>query len=140
MSSNMPSRTPTLTSQHSASSKVKPPPSSSSSHSLPHNTALDGNLDSPKGKGSGASTPTGSKKAVAGGQPQQGMVAPLELSRWRFWAVFISLMIAIFLFALGTSHHYLPSITETCKLRRDSRSIDSRDCYSKDYRGFQQFD
>lgn len=30
-----------------------------------------------------------------------GMQAPLELPRWRFWLVFVSLMVAIFLFALG---------------------------------------
>lgn len=41
------------------------------------------------------------EKIIKPSTPQQGMVAPLELSKWRFWAIFISLMISIFLFALG---------------------------------------
>ena len=35
------------------------------------------------------------------GPGEGGAQAPLEVSRPRFWAIFISLMFAIFLFALG---------------------------------------
>lgn len=56
-----------------------------------------------KDKKLGTATPTSEKDAKKSDKgPQQGMVAPLQLTRWRFWAIFISLMISIFLFALGT--------------------------------------
>lgn len=48
---------------------------------------------SPKGSGSGSSTPGGRRKTGPSG-------AYLELPRWRFWSVLVSLMISIFLFAL----------------------------------------
>ena len=81
------SRTPTMVSDHSDTvSKAKPDPSSDS-HAR---RSSDGSSIHPE-------------KVVKPGTPQQGMVAPLQLSRWRFWAIFISLMISIFLFALGMS-------------------------------------
>jgi len=81
------SRTPTMVSDHSDTvSKAKPDPSSDS-HAR---RSSDGSSIHPE-------------KVVKPVTPQQGMVAPLQLSRWRFWAIFISLMISIFLFALGMS-------------------------------------
>jgi len=71
----------------SAVSKAKPP-ASSDSHGVHTRRGSDESSTSPE-------------KVVKPGTPQQGMVAPLQLSRWRFWAIFISLMISIFLFALG---------------------------------------
>lgn len=38
----------------------------------------------------------------AGGHPV--LHAPLEVSRTRFWLIFISLMVSVFLFALGQSY------------------------------------
>lgn len=90
--SNTPTRTPTLVSTHSAMSKVKQAPSDSRRGS-DHSSVVSGS-DAEKKVKAPTTTPTG---------PQVGMVAPLQLSRWRFWAIFISLMISIFLFALGES-------------------------------------
>jgi hypothetical protein len=81
------SRTPTMVSDHSDTVSKAIPPPSSDSHA--------------RRSSDGSSIP--SEKVVQPGSPQQGMVAPLQLSRWRFWAIFISLMISIFLFALGMS-------------------------------------
>jgi len=97
--SGIPSRTPTLASNHSMSN-IKPTPSDQSHDVVTSRRGSDH-----------SSVPTEKEKAVtATGKPaglQQGMVAPLQLSRWRFWAIFISLMISIFLFALGKSSHHL---------------------------------
>lgn len=98
MSSKMPSRTPTLVSQHSTSSDDKARRPSSSNHSLPR-----GDDDLKVKTQSGTTSPTDKDGKKAEGGLQQGVVAPLQLTRWRFWAIFISLMISIFLFALGTS-------------------------------------
>jgi hypothetical protein len=100
--SSIPSRTPTLASNRSMSN-IKPTPSDQSHDVVTFRRGSDH-----------SSVPTEKEKAVTGatatGKPaglQQGMVAPLQLSRWRFWAIFISLMISIFLFALGKSSHHL---------------------------------
>jgi hypothetical protein len=86
-----PSRTPTAVTDHSdkVMSNAKPPRSSTSHEGIaPRRASDDSSVPSEK-----------AVKATTG--PQQGMVAPLQLSRWRFWAIFVSLMISIFLFALG---------------------------------------
>lgn len=95
MSSNMPSRTPTLISHHSGDLKDKARPSSST-HSLSH--GADDNL---KTKFSDSPTPSEKDVKKIDKGPERGMVAPLQLTRFRFWAIFLSLMISIFLFALG---------------------------------------
>lgn len=77
-------------------SKVKPSPSDHS-HDVAARRGSDHSSVSSEKAVKGTATPT--KPAGL----QQGMVAPLQLSRWRFWAIFISLMISIFLFALGKS-------------------------------------
>lgn len=51
--------------------------------------SIDGNIDVEAGQ-KGTSTPAG-----------QAMQAPIDVPRWRFWAIFISLMFGVFLFALG---------------------------------------
>lgn len=108
------SRTPTMVSDQSETvTKAKPAPSSDSAR-----------------RGSDESN-IHPEKVVKPGTPQQGMVAPLQLSRWRFWAIFISLMISIFLFALGMfsilSVHYIL----TC------RPTYPRYCHSQNHRSLQ---
>jgi hypothetical protein len=45
------------------------------------------------------------KKPIPAGPPAGvSQQAPLELSRWRFVAIFLALMMSIFLFALGEFH------------------------------------
>jgi hypothetical protein len=68
------------------------PPRTSDSHDVAPRRGSDDTTSVTSDKGKVAKPSTG---------PQHGMVAPLQLSRWRFWAIFISLMISIFLFALG---------------------------------------
>jgi hypothetical protein len=102
------SRTPTMVSDHSDTvSKAKPLPRSS-----------DGSSIHPE-------------KVIKPGTPQQGMVAPLQLSRWRFWAIFISLMISIFLFALGMSSTLSVDGRLTC------RPTYPRYCYPQNHRSLQ---
>jgi len=108
------SRTPTMVSDHSDTvSKAKPPPSSGSAR-----------------RGSDESS-THPEKVVKPATPQQGMVAPLQLSRWRFWAIFVSLMISIFLFALGMSSIMSLEEVLTC------RPTYPRYCHSQDHRSLQ---
>jgi hypothetical protein len=109
------SRTPTMVSDHSDTvSKAKPTPSS----------------DSHARRSSDASS-IHPEKVIKPDTPQQGMVAPLQLSRWRFWAIFISLMISIFLFALGMSSTLSVDGIFTC------RPTDPRYCYSQNHRSLQ---
>lgn len=106
MSDTMTSRTPTLVSHHSDtdSSKAKPRPSGShsSTHSLSHGIDVAKRERSNSNRASTTGDKDKDEKPSSGGM-EKGMVAPLQLTRWRFWAIFLSLMISIFLFALGKS-------------------------------------
>ncbi|OCF40914.1 aflatoxin efflux pump AFLT [Kwoniella heveanensis CBS 569] len=61
----------------------------------------NGTVDSPSPSPSGTATPTTKEKKVRAPPAGHAAVhAPIEVPRWRFWAIFLSLMISIFLFAL----------------------------------------
>jgi hypothetical protein len=115
--SNMTSPTPTL---HSADHVHKDPSDSrrDSTHSDPSAKAL--------AKQERHDHNAAKEAARAAAAPQGvSMQAPIEVSRFRFWMIFLALMFSIFLFALG----------ELCSVRRgsmtdaDLRPIDRRDCH-----------
>ena len=68
-----------------------------------------------------AKTPKAAPEGVA-------LQAPLEIPRWRFWAVFISLLFSVFLFALGTCDVAFRSPTNL------NRSTHPRNCHTKNHR------
>ncbi|OCF76843.1 aflatoxin efflux pump AFLT [Kwoniella mangroviensis CBS 8886] len=64
-----------------------------------HNNGLP-QTDTTSSNNSDGKKPKKEKKSHAPPEGHSGVHAPMELPKWRFWAIFISLMVCIFLFAL----------------------------------------
>lgn len=93
--SNMPSPTPTLHSaDHSQGHKEPGESRRSSTHSDPSAKALAKQERHEHNAAKEAARAAAAPKGVS-------MQAPIEVSRFRFWMIFLALMFSIFLFALG---------------------------------------
>lgn len=94
----------TTLASHPTKESGSPPSIAGSTHSHPHSDD-SGAVTKEKPAAAAAVAASGSDKNTPKSAPPKGhsgtMQAPLELPRWRFWLVFVSLMVAIFLFALG---------------------------------------
>ncbi|WWD00487.1 hypothetical protein V866_007402 [Kwoniella sp. B9012] len=64
-----------------------------------HNNGLP-QTDTTSSNNSDGKKPKKEKKSHAPPEGHSGVHAPMELPKWRFWAIFVSLMVCIFLFAL----------------------------------------